>query len=121
MVCHNLCGASIDLNEVDRAGTVESRIRQLVMKLETLESLEIVHPFIKGFEQTLHCLNAEEVSAVAQGKISDLVAKRKKEDIEGKEGAKTVYSTSFYIGLQVIPKQRAFPALFVPCGRSGRV
>lgn len=90
-----------------RSGTVESRIRQLVMKLEFVESLALAHPFIKGFEQVSYCLNDEEVRAVAQGEISEAVAKRKKEDIEGKEGASTVYSTTFYIGLAVEPKQRA--------------
>ncbi|KAI0774546.1 polymerase [Fomes fomentarius] len=88
-----------------RSGTVESRIRQLVMKLEFVESLALAHPFIKGFEQVSYCLNDEEVRAVAQGEISEAVAKRKKEDLDGKEGASTVYSTTFYIGLAVEPKQ----------------
>lgn len=90
----------------NRSGTVESRIRQLVMKLEYVESLTLAHPFIKGFEQVSYCLVDDEVRAVAQGEISEAVAKRKKEDIEGKEGASTVYSTSFYIGLAISPKQR---------------
>ena len=92
-----------------RAGTVESRIRQLVIKLEYVESLELAHPFIKGFEQVSYCMNDEEVRAVAQGDISEAVAKRKKEDIEGKENATVVYSTAFYIGLAIEPKQRAYP------------
>ena len=91
-----------------RSGTVESRIRQLVMKLEYVESLALAHPFIKGFEQISYCLNDEEVRAVAQGEISEAVAKRKKEDIEGKDGASAVYSTTFYIGLAVEPRQRTF-------------
>lgn len=92
---------------VDRSGTVESRIRQLVMKLEYIDSLTLAHPFIKGFEQVSYCLTDDEVRAVAQGEISEAVAKRKKEDNEGKEGASTVYSTTFYIGLAIEPKQRA--------------
>ncbi|KAF8165710.1 polymerase [Crassisporium funariophilum] len=86
------------------AGTVESRVRQLVMKLEYVESLTLAHPFIKGFDQISYCLSEEEVRAVAQGEISDAVACRKKEDIEGKEGAGPVYSTTFYIGLAIEPK-----------------
>ncbi|KAF5387807.1 hypothetical protein D9615_000726 [Tricholomella constricta] len=88
------------------AGTVESRIRQLVMKLEYVASLTLAHPFIKGFNQTSCCLSDEEVHAVAQGEISDAIANRKREDIEGKEGASLVYSTTFYIGLAIEPKQR---------------
>lgn len=89
-----------------RAGTVESRIRQLVMKLEFVDSLTLAHPFIKGFDQVAYCLNEEEVRAVAQGEISSAIAARKKEDITGKEGAGPVYSTTFYIGLLIEPKQR---------------
>ncbi|KAF9478663.1 Poly(A) polymerase [Pholiota conissans] len=87
------------------AGTVESRLRQLVMKLEYVDSLILAHPFTKGFDQVSYCLSEEEVRAVAQGEISDAVASRKKEDIEGKEGAGPVYSTTFYIGLAIEPKQ----------------
>ena len=79
------------------------------MKLEYVESLTLAHPFIKGFDQVHYCLTAEEVRAVVLGDISDAVARRKKEDIEGKESATVVYSTAFYIGLAIEPKQRAYP------------
>ncbi|KAI0068543.1 poly-A polymerase [Artomyces pyxidatus] len=91
--------------QIKWAGTVESRLRQLVMKLEFVESLMLAHPFIKGFEQVSYCISDEEVRLVAQGEISDAIAKRKAEDIEGIEGARPVYSTSFYIGLAIEPKQ----------------
>lgn len=81
------------------------------MKLEYVDSLTLAHPFIKGFEQVSHCLTDEEVRAVAQGEVSDVVSKRKKEDIEGKEGASSVYTTTFYIGLAIEPKQREAPLL----------
>ena len=87
-----------------RAGTVESRIRQLVMKLEYVESLILAHPFVKGFDQVSYCSTEEEVHAVAQGEISDVISSRKKEDMEGTEGIIPVYSTTFYIGLQIEDK-----------------
>ncbi|KAG6330921.1 hypothetical protein ID866_8171 [Astraeus odoratus] len=90
--------------QIKWAGTVESRIRQLVMKLEFVESLILAHPFIKGFDQSSHCISEEEVRQVAQGLISEAVAKRTKADIEGIEEGKTVYSTSFYIGLLIEPR-----------------
>jgi len=93
-----------------RSGTVESKLRQLVMKLEYVESLVIAHPFIKGFDQEVYCLTDEEVRAVAEGEISAAVLKRKKEDCEGKDG-RVVYTTTFYIGLAVEPKQRQ-PSIF---------
>ncbi|KAK7470216.1 polynucleotide adenylyltransferase [Stygiomarasmius scandens] len=91
--------------QIKWSGTVESRIRQLVMKLEYVDSLMLAHPFVKGFEQVSYCVSDEEVRAVAQGDISETIAKRKKEDIEGKEGAGPVYTTTFYVGLAVEPKQ----------------
>ena len=88
-----------------RSGTVESKLRQLVMKLEYVESLVIAHPFIKGFAQEVYCLTDEEVRAVAEGEIPAALLKRTKEDCDGKEG-RVVYTTTFYIGLAVEPKQR---------------
>ncbi len=90
---------------INRAGTVESKLRQLVMKLEYVESLILAHPFTKGFDRVTYCLSDEEMRLVAQGDISETIAKRTKEDIEGKEGASAVHSTTFYIGLQIAPKQ----------------
>lgn len=91
--------------QIKWAGTVESRIRQLVMKLEFVESLTLAHPFIKGFDQVAYCLNEEEVRAVAQGEMTKAIEARKEEDIVGKEGAGPVHSTTFYIGLLIEPKQ----------------
>ena len=91
-----------------RSGTVESRLRQLVMKLEYVDSVQLAHPFIKGFEQVSYCMNEEEMRAVAQGEISEAIAKRKKEEIENVEGSNVVYSKTFYIGLAVEPRQRTY-------------
>jgi len=90
--------------QIKWAGTVESRIRQLVMKLEFVDSLILAHPFVKGFDQISYCVTEEEILAVAQGEISDVISSRKKEDMEGKEGVSPVYSTTFYIGLQIEDK-----------------
>ncbi|KAJ6545588.1 Poly(A) polymerase central domain-containing protein [Mycena capillaripes] len=87
------------------AGKVQSQIRKLVMKLEDVDSLTLACPFVKGFEQTLYCLTDEELRLVAQGKISEAVLVRKGEDIEGREVGGVVYSTTFYIGLLIKPKQ----------------
>lgn len=76
------------------------------MKLEFVDALTLAHPFIKGFEQISYCLNDEEVRAVASGDIPDVVARRKKEDVEGKEGASTVYTSTFFIGLLVEKEER---------------
>ena len=77
------------------------------MKLEYVDALTLAHPFVKGFDQTLFCLSDDEVRACASGEVPEAAAKRKKEDTEDKEGASTVYTTTFYIGLAIEPKQRA--------------
>jgi poly(A) polymerase len=97
----------IALIELTRSGTVESRLRQLVMKLEFVETISLAHPFIKGFDEVSYCKSDEEVRAVAQGDISETIKKRKKEDIEGLEGSSTVYTSTLYIGLAIEPKPRA--------------
>ncbi|KAG7097409.1 hypothetical protein E1B28_004757 [Marasmius oreades] len=91
--------------QIKWSGTVESRIRLLVKQLEFVDTLTLAHPFVKGFEQVSYCLSDEEVRAVAQGDISDTIMKRKLEDIEGKEGAGPVYTTTFYVGLAIEPRQ----------------
>lgn len=74
------------------------------MKLELVEQLQLVHPFVKGFEQLHYVIGEPELNAVTYGDISETVAKRTASDVEGVEGGKAVYSTTFYIGLQVEPK-----------------
>ena len=81
------------------------------MKLEYVDSLTLAHPFTKGFEQVSHCISDDEVRAVAQGENWESINKRKIEDLEGKEGASTVHSTTFYIGLAIAPKNRTFTSL----------
>ena len=84
---------------------MKSKLRQLVMKLEYVDSLAIAHPFIKGFDQQVYCLTDEEARLVGEGEFPPELLTRKKEDCEGKEGI-VIYTTSFYIGLAVEPRQR---------------
>ncbi|KAH9943189.1 polymerase [Epithele typhae] len=86
------------------SGTVESKIRQLVMRLEFVDALKLAHPFIKGFESVYYCLSEEEAQAITRGEIPEAVSKRTKEDIEGKDSAKVMYTTSFFVGLMLKPK-----------------
>jgi hypothetical protein len=89
-----------------RSGTVESKVRTLVSKLETIESLHLANPFVKGFEQTYFVKDAAESSAVSRGEVTDEIAKRTKDDIAGVEGAFEVFTTNFYIGLSIQQKPK---------------
>ena len=84
------------------------------MKLEYVETLTLAHPFIRGFDQVLYCLNDQELRLAAQGEISEALAKRKKEDIDGKEGSRVIYTTTFYIGLAIERRQRTFRSIISP-------
>lgn len=102
-------------------GTVESKLRQLIMKLELVPSMLIAHPFVDGFNHECVCYTDEEVRQVATGdmppevaartKLQDLppegeAAKEKDEEAQNKaSGRRTVYTTTFYIGLKVEPRQ----------------
>ncbi|GAB1523615.1 polynucleotide adenylyltransferase [Rhizoctonia solani] len=99
------------------SGTVESRLRQLVMKLEFVDQLEVAHPFIKGFEQKHYCLDDAEVRAVAQGDVSPVIEKRKEEDMKDTPGVSEVFTTTFYIGMKVADKKGTEPTCLA--GTSG--
>ncbi|KAG8921356.1 polynucleotide adenylyltransferase [Tulasnella sp. 417] len=87
------------------SGTVESKLRQLALKLEFVESVELAHPYVKGFELVAHCINEKEVTEVTFNRISDVVINRTQEEAAKEPGYRTVYTTTFYIGVAVAPKQ----------------
>ncbi|PWN48345.1 putative PAP1-poly(A) polymerase [Violaceomyces palustris] len=104
------------------SGTVESKLRQLIMKLELVPTLMCAHPFVKGFDQVSECWDDNEVRRVATGDIPEEVANRTKlselpkegeaakeadeaaKEQEQKEGRRTIWTTTFYIGLCVEPR-----------------
>ncbi|CUA74299.1 poly(A) polymerase [Rhizoctonia solani] len=87
------------------SGMVESKIRQLIVKLEFVDQLEVAHPFVKGFNQKLYCLDDAEVQAVAQGDVSPVIEKRTKEDMRMTLGMNEVYTTTFYIGMKLAERK----------------
>ncbi|WFD25203.1 polynucleotide adenylyltransferase [Malassezia nana] len=104
-------------------GTVESRLRQLVMKLELVPTVLCAHPFVKSFEHENVCFSDEEVRRVAMGDVPPNVAahsklqslpemgdaaKEKDEAVQqsdAESGRRTVYTTTFYIGLKIEPRK----------------
>jgi poly(A) polymerase len=49
------------------SGMVESRLRQLVNKLELIDQIDRAHPYIKGFERVLTCNNPEDEELCIRG------------------------------------------------------
>ncbi|ORY48913.1 Poly(A) polymerase [Rhizoclosmatium globosum] len=109
------------------SGWVESRLRHLVMKLESSQGIELAHPYIKSFPRVTKCKNDAEGIAVAQGiypqpaeaappaasaDIDDLppgvdpvppTSETVAADGEAatSEEGKTVYTNTLYIGLKI--------------------
>ncbi|KAJ3197264.1 polynucleotide adenylyltransferase [Irineochytrium annulatum] len=93
------------------SGLVESRLRQLVMKLENVEQLQVAHPYIKSFERKCECRTEQEGIDAAHGKYSKDGATVSANGANGTEASeangdvlKVVYTSTFYIGLQIAPK-----------------
>ncbi|KAI5481492.1 poly(A) polymerase Pla1 [Pseudohyphozyma bogoriensis] len=84
------------------SGTVESRVRQLVIKLEYTDSLALAHPFVKGFDRINYCIDEAEQHEASIGNVSPTIAARTAKDLENVPGGgHVVHTTSFYIGLSI--------------------
>ncbi|TIB85792.1 Poly(A) polymerase [Wallemia mellicola] len=91
------------------SGAVESKVRQLVSKLELVDGIELAHPFVKGFSEVFICLNDEEVQHAAEYNPSEEVKERSKkpeeyDNKEAEDGIHRVYISTFYIGLAIQPR-----------------
>jgi poly(A) polymerase len=89
--------ASADSEEVHLkwSSFVESRLRQLVMRLEEVDGIAIAHPFIKYFERTTKCYTEQDVTNATNGTFENQVSESTEEPI------KTVYTALFFIGLRI--------------------
>ena len=114
------------------SGLVESKVRLLVTSLERVESIELAHPFIKGFDRVHRCQTEDEVDCILRGDMrfhrpddaavettgpvnndgpDDAVASNGvgpdpvlNDDgaPSKKESAHTIYTTTFYIGIDIV-------------------
>ncbi|RCH79241.1 polynucleotide adenylyltransferase [Rhizopus stolonifer] len=100
------------------SGLVESKLRQLVSKLELVELLQIAHPYFKGIDKVHYCFPMQESWDVAHGNsihaertfvIEGPVNEQQHIDAmhfltpEQKQLLQPIYTTTFYIGLKVKP------------------
>lgn len=96
------------------SGLVESKVRQLVMRLEVPDSkILIAHPYVKTFSRVNFCADEEEAKRVAAGEIAaqkvvqaDLKEVAKQDGTVADAPAEAeasiqVLSTSFYIGVEI--------------------
>lgn len=119
-------------------GLVESKVRHLVTDLEHNELIGCARPYIEGFERVHRCHGYEEISAVMNGDLRfqakdiktetteatndpkhNAVAEEEGGDVKLTNGAKeastngigqtTLYSTTYYIGLQLSQREPYYP------------
>lgn len=90
-----------------RSGTVESKVRHLVKSLEYVDGLSLAHPYVDSFDNISYChASGDESQLVMTGNIPISIANRTKEEYEGKPDMLKVYTSSFFIGLLLDPKDR---------------
>ncbi|KAG2182934.1 hypothetical protein INT44_005915 [Umbelopsis vinacea] len=105
------------------SGMVESRLRQLVLKLELVDMLVLAHPYIKSLDRVHYCstdqealdaaygvFNPQTTFALTEGNMDvnhmDLL-RENGESVEGsdpQQEPRKVYTTTFFIGLFIEPK-----------------
>lgn len=104
------------------SGLVESKVRLLVVNVEAHESIALAHPFNKGFERVHRCTTDEEIEKVKNGSMEFLVDESSQKDSEPaketdgatasdatKEGPTMIYTTTFYIGLELREGKQGMP------------
>ncbi|KAF0484400.1 PolyA polymerase [Gigaspora margarita] len=91
------------------SGRVESRVRYLISKLESIGSLALAHPFAKGFNKIHHCINDQMVKDVMRGVFdstsindkNDTELSQNIQDVTDTANIRVIYTTTFYIGLEI--------------------
>ena len=111
------------------SGLVESMVRLLVSSLEYVESVELAHPFNKGFERVHTCHTEDEVEKIKNGDMTfqiqgnttdstDDITEQKsaKSEAKGDEASQrvvkeqhTIHTTTFYIGIELVQGQSRTP------------
>jgi poly(A) polymerase len=106
-------------------GLVHSKVRRLVMAIENADTgVAIAHPFPDGFDRTHKCKTEDEVDAILHGDLKFQVA-LSDEEIRSRKAAaeampkdnkdpktipeingetRTIYTTTYYIGLELANK-----------------
>lgn len=92
-------------------GLVESKIRQLVMKLEILERITLAHPYLKRYEETWDFETEEDAQNIAGGKKFEGKCEQVENGREVKLGdtepENRLYVTKWFVGIDVDMKGSA--------------
>lgn len=118
------------------SGLCQARLRRLITKIEELQgSVELAHPFNKGFDRVHECLPGAQMDKVLQGNLDYQVKESEttetagdiktqvaaQADAEGMpvpvadgeasenagEGKQRIYTTTYYVGIDLKPNQKS--------------
>lgn len=124
------CASLSAESQLQWGGLVQSKLRVFVQKLDSLDSLKLAHPFVEGYDRVHYCKDMAEAALVSHIKDVDVKAesanlestaksegnseanqtpskldlsKASENDNEsgGNSQPITLFSTSYYIGLQL--------------------
>lgn len=86
----------------DRSGTVESKLRTLVVNLEqNTPIIQVAHPWIEGKSAVHVCQGEFEIRQAAAGNGGEIPRRT-----ESEEGISKVWTTTFYIGLGLVKPKK---------------
>ena len=77
-------------------GLVESRLRQLIPKLESIEHVRLAHPYVQVLRRQYSNLDDQQTEDAAHG-----IAPKQ---TDAPAGTRTICTSTFYIGLGIEPK-----------------
>lgn len=103
------------------SGLVEAKLRQLVLKLELVDMINLAHPYVKGIDKIHYCLTPEEADIVIKGgdipgrsirveegslemNHTELLKQQGLVTEENEKDIKRIFTTTFYIGFVIAPK-----------------
>lgn len=103
------------------SGLVEAKLRQLVLKLELVDMINLAHPYVKGIDKIHYCLTPEEADIVTKGgdipgrsirveegslemNHTELLKQQGLVTEENEKDIKRIFTTTFYIGFVIAPK-----------------
>lgn len=94
-------------NQLQWSGLVESKVRLLVQKLESLDTIQIAHPFIKTFDKSFRCTEEESIK-VADGDNVPGLEPVENGNASVDDGKVSVHTTTLYIGLEIHLEGKCF-------------
>ncbi|KAI7868599.1 Poly(A) polymerase central domain-containing protein [Spinellus fusiger] len=86
-------------NNLKWGGLVESRLRHLLVRLDTTDGVALAHPFVHGFDDTYSYKTHEDMTDIltGNGRTENLIHRDSSQQWQSESGV--IYTKTFYVGL----------------------